>query len=296
MKKILLLCLCTLLMAAVLTGCGCDHVWKDANCETPKTCSECGETEGAPLGHVWNAATCDAAKTCEVCKKTEGQALSHTWLDATCEAPKTCETCKKTEGEALGHTWLDATTEAPKTCETCGATEGTPIEVDSRFNTAACQELFGTWQGVVEYDLEASGIDIEGKDYVIGLVISCTFQNDGTFSAHMEFEDTFVSMMREYTIEATYISLEAEGVARDQADDYMLMVFEMTIEEYVDSMIAELDFTSYFPDIEMVYYVEDGVIYSGEDWESEMNPLPWEIREGSLYAEDDGIEIELIKQ
>ncbi len=132
----------------------CSHKWEDADCETPKTCSECGKTEGKATGHKWDDATCQAPKTCSVCGETEGKASEHTWDDATCEypmicskcgetmgsatghswsdasceAPQICSKCGKTQGRALGHVWMDATYDAPKTCSECGATEGSPLE------------------------------------------------------------------------------------------------------------------------------------------------------------------------
>ena len=102
MKKLWAIVLLVCLLA--LSGCGHEHTWTNANCTTPKTCSECGETEGEALAHTWKDATCTSPKTCSVCKKTEGNALAHTWKDATCSAPKTCSVCKATEGEALAHT------------------------------------------------------------------------------------------------------------------------------------------------------------------------------------------------
>ena len=55
----------------------CGHDWIDANCNNPKTCSICGETEGAALGHSWNGATCSTPKTCTACGESEGSALGH---------------------------------------------------------------------------------------------------------------------------------------------------------------------------------------------------------------------------
>ena len=78
------------------------------------TCTLCGhsytETIPAP-GHSWADATCETAKTCSVCGATEGGILGHAWVDATCTAPKTCSRCGKTEGEAPGHTPGDAVRE-----------------------------------------------------------------------------------------------------------------------------------------------------------------------------------------
>ncbi len=244
-KKITLLCLCTLLLAAVLTGCGCDHAWTDANCETPKTCSECGETEG----------------------------------------------------EALGHKWLDATTEAPQTCETCGLTEGTPIEVDPRFTTAACKLLFGTWTGVAYWNVEESGVDIPGKDYLIGIIESLTFRNDGTVSVNMRTADDAEEIMTEYMIEVFYAIFAEKGFSREETAANAKETYGMSLEEYVALQVSEMNYKEYFVlDQEMVYYVEDGVIYTGKDWDSEMNPLSFEIREESLYGMQGKMEFELFKE
>ncbi len=91
-----------LLIFIILTKtCLVYHDWKEATCESPKTCGRCGETEGEPLGHDWVDADCESPKTCIRCKKTEGNPLGHQWVDATCKDPKTCSRCKKTEGTVL---------------------------------------------------------------------------------------------------------------------------------------------------------------------------------------------------
>ena len=109
------------------------HTWVEADCETPKTCSVCGETEGEALGHTWVDADCETPKTCSVCGETEGEALGHTWVEADCVTPKTCSVCGKTEGEALGHAWGEWITDVEPTeeedgakhrvCGTCGENE-----------------------------------------------------------------------------------------------------------------------------------------------------------------------------
>lgn len=107
MKKEIQKWLCgvgALAMCVMLTGCGHKHTWVEATCTEPRTCTECGETEGEPLGH--------------------------TWAEATCTEPKTCKECGETEGEPLGHTWIEANYQDPKTCSVCGATEGEPLTAD----------------------------------------------------------------------------------------------------------------------------------------------------------------------
>ena len=89
------------LIMSLLVGCGHEHTWTEATCTEPKTCSECGETDGEPLGHTWVEATCAEPKHCSECGETEGEALEHTWTEATYQQAKTCSVCETTEGEPL---------------------------------------------------------------------------------------------------------------------------------------------------------------------------------------------------
>ncbi len=91
----------TLGVCVMLMGCGHEHTWTEATCTEPKTCSECGETEGEALGHTWVEATCAEPKHCSVCGETEGEALEHTWIEANYQKAKTCSVCETTEGEPL---------------------------------------------------------------------------------------------------------------------------------------------------------------------------------------------------
>lgn len=150
-KRKILFLVVLILMLAMLSGCCLKHEWKKATCVNPKTCKECGKTEGEPRGHSWEDATCEDPETCSFCDETRGDPLDHEWEEATCETPRTCGLCGLTEGEVLdhdwkaptctdpgicrlcekegepaqGHTWTEATCLAPKTCEICGETEGT---------------------------------------------------------------------------------------------------------------------------------------------------------------------------
>ena len=163
MKKRIIAMVMALACMLALAGCGCDHDWEYADCTTPKTCSECGETKGEPLGHDWKDATCSAPKTCADCGATEGSALPHTWTAATCQTPETCSVCGATSGSPLSHDWMDATYDDPKTCRNCGATEGEPLErtssafASSSTYTAICaifQENFADNNPTFDFDAE----------------------------------------------------------------------------------------------------------------------------------------------
>lgn len=123
MKKSLFI-LIAFLLVLVLGGCRCEHVWQEATCIMPKTCTECGATEDEALGHKWKDATCTTPQICVVCDATGDEAKGHNWINATCTTAKTCEVCQSTEGEALGHRWEKATCKTPKRCVTCDVTEG----------------------------------------------------------------------------------------------------------------------------------------------------------------------------
>ncbi len=125
MKKKMSVFVYAALLAAILTGCGCKHEdWNEATCQAPKTCAECGATEGEALEHDWTDASCSAPKTCKTCELTEGEPMEHVWVEATCKKPKHCENCDATEGEALEHQWQPADCETPKKCSVCYKTEG----------------------------------------------------------------------------------------------------------------------------------------------------------------------------
>lgn len=83
----------------MFTGCGHEHTWIEATCTEPKTCSECGETEGDSLGHTWVEATCSESKHCSVCGEIEGEPLEHTMTEANYQQTATSEECGATVGD-----------------------------------------------------------------------------------------------------------------------------------------------------------------------------------------------------
>ncbi|MBQ3235572.1 MAG: InlB B-repeat-containing protein, partial [Clostridia bacterium] len=147
-----------------LTACGGhEHAYTDV--VTPPTCTEqgftthtceCGDvkvdTYVNATGHTWVAADCDTKRTCSVCGTTDGEPLGHSFTtytsnnDATCLADgtktATCsrEGCNETEtitdvGSKLSHSYanyvynndakcgVDGTETGTCTTENCGATD-----------------------------------------------------------------------------------------------------------------------------------------------------------------------------
>ena len=296
MKKKLFCLTLALMLVLTLSACGCKHeTWIEADCVNPKTCADCGETEGAPLGHSWFAATCENAKTCEVCSVTEGDALGHSWVDATCETPKNCSTCGKTEGDALGHNWADATTEAPKTCSACGQTDGERIITDARFTTASTKALYGTW--ICRIDMDGEMMDLEDFDGTLPVNLVISMCNDGQFHMHMEVADqeAFYAAMKDYTMNTMYAEFAASGLSEAEADVAMKETYGMTTEEYVDFALGQLDFNSLFAtfNFQMVYYVDGNTLYTANTWGAEMSPTTFTLNGNTLtidgFADEIGI-------
>lgn len=105
------------------------HNWQDATCTEPRTCAECGETDGEPLGHDYQGGDCLNPPVCTRCGASASFRGDHVWVGPTCTEPETCIVCGKQPffSFANGHEWVDATCYAPKTCAVCGATEGEPV-------------------------------------------------------------------------------------------------------------------------------------------------------------------------
>ena len=82
MKKVLSLIAILCMAIVFFAGCDfipesttkapCEHDWVDATCTEPKTCSACGETEGAALGHTEETVAGTAA-TCTEPGMTDGK-------------------------------------------------------------------------------------------------------------------------------------------------------------------------------------------------------------------------------
>ena len=69
-------------------------------------CKICGlefESEISAKGHIYKEATCTHPKTCTVCGDIEGSGLGHDFASATCSTPAICKRCGATSGSALGH-------------------------------------------------------------------------------------------------------------------------------------------------------------------------------------------------
>lgn len=262
MKRAISILALTLVCLLVLAGCGCEHEWAAADCDTPKTCNLCAETEG--------------------------EALGHTWADATCTVPKTCSACQETEGEALGHTWTDATTEAPKTCTVCAATEGERIITDPRFTTATASPILGSWSYVIPVTGEEMGI--EGFEGQLDMRMSFDFGPAGDLEiiVGVEDEDAYMAAMRTILIDSLYAEFELQGMNKEEADAAMVATYGLTMEQFADVSLATVDASQLEQTLTFVYYVEDDQIYVGLSWDATvMEPTAFTVEGDTLTMYED---------
>lgn len=292
-KKRLLPALLAVILVVLLSACGCKHEsWTDADCVTPKTCGQCGETEGEPAGHDYLEADCVTPKKCSLCGETEGQPLGHDWLEAECLTPKTCAHCGLTEGEPAGHDWLDATTEEPRTCARCAVTEGERIMTDPRFTTAANEMLFGVWEGLLTVPADSLDMGLRHTDAMLEMTYRVEFFPDGTMTVkRVPVDDAeFVRAMVASEVEYVYLRFEYDGYTRKEADAAIRKTYDQTMEEYVAEQLGIVDVEALFRDRveQYVYYLEDGNLYRAPDWSSRMTANACAVENGVLLLSLDG--------
>lgn len=127
MRKTWIFMAIMLVFLLVAVGCAHSHDWEEADCTTPRHCSDCGETFGQAEGHFWTPATCTQAKQCTKCGETEGEPEAHLWLDSTCQEPKRCLNCGTVEGEPGDHSWKPGNDTTPEICSVCNEMKPLPL-------------------------------------------------------------------------------------------------------------------------------------------------------------------------
>ena len=193
-----------------------EHTWVEATCVAPKTCSDCGATEGEALGHTeevvpGKAATCTEdgyidGKKCSVC----GEVLvaqdtiyakgEHTWEAADCENPKTCSDCGETEGEALGHDMDGVPCDGAATCKNgCGYSvenlghidENLDIECDREGCTKKMAPKADSTLSVFTANCLGSKLSVDAAYYVEGTIVEVLDARNGIFLVSDGGEETF---------------------------------------------------------------------------------------------------------
>lgn len=289
MKKISML-LATALVCILLSGCGCEHEWREATCIAPKTCALCDKTEGEVGDHKWIDATCTEPKTCVTCSQTEGDALNHTWTEATCTNPKTCFVCGVAAGDALGHTWVDATCIAPKTCKRCGHAEGSTTDhqwKEATIRAAKTCEVCGKTEGE---PLPTSYFSIDREDFLdlFYATVAKEFDIGEKFmgSHPLHFKDKFLTLFIHqyptYSDDDPELWNKLEIIVNDPSSvEYNSNIAEYAVE--IGTKCAQI-LDSTFGDNDILDAFAYGADTASKEWSENYNKLEfWYSKNGFDY-------------
>jgi len=133
------------------------------------------------------------------------------------------------------------------------------------------------------YRLLLLGIpDFEGD---LSFVYNLEFGNAGDMSLMLQIgdEDSFMKAIILASVASTYAELEAQNISKEEADAAMEQEFGMDVEAYMRATMENISMNdllaSVFSAIDLggVYYVENGQIYAGSDWNAEMDPSDFSL-------------------
>jgi hypothetical protein len=188
--------------------------------------------------------------------------------------------------------------------ETLYDASGNPADFSDRFDPEACKDFVGTWKAELDLlemmagEMEGEGVQLpDDFAYSCNAVMSLIFRNDGTYSAILSVDpEEYKTMLIELTVEIMYISFEEEGMTRDEADVAFKAMMNMTIREYVvlsleeggDELLDSLNETA-----NGVYYVQDDMIYLGENWSQQMEGGKYAFENGALTLTEPEMEMEI---
>lgn len=158
---------------------------------------------------------------------------------------------------------------------------GDIVDSADKFDPEACAPLFGTWLGMITLDPSETGLPTS-----IRYEVALTFHADGRISASMTAN---IGDVKAATVEKLYQTFEMMGMTRADADAAFMQNAGMTIDEYVDVMLAsgesDIELTQEF---DGVYYAENGQIFASESWTDEMAPADFTLEGNQLTLSMDG--------
>ena len=81
-------------------------------------------------------------------------------------------------------------------------------------------------------------------------------------------------------------------LSKEEADQMMLASSDMTVSEYVDTVLQQVDFSELFATFhtQEVYYVQDGQLFAAINWDAAFEGKTFTLTDGKLVIE--GITLE----
>lgn len=184
-------------------------------------------------------------------------------------------------GDCYNEYWVDA--------------DGNLIDRSEKFNADAAAPLIGTWSS--EMDIaDFMGTEELEFDYSCMATITMTFTSTGDVFYKISVDtDEYKNLVANIAEESLYAMYMEDGMSRDEADAAFYQETGMTIPEYVQSAMEEDE--SYFEEMlaEMnqeetgVYYVDDGILYIGDNWNSPLDGGEYTIDNDTFKLMDEDL-------
>jgi len=219
MKKKLLTAVISVFCAVFLTACQCQHDWVAADCTTAKTCVNCKEVIGEPVGHTWTPATCTKAKTCSACGREEGLPESHSWEPATCTRPMRCRNCHTVSGAVAEHDWVGAVNMSGIEGRICVNCQEIEMNTDTWTPLTECEKLYasneeahladikvGNWETRAGELPDAIRFCVSGKESYKNMHY-CSYKLDGRYN-HLSGLLSFMDKSDKYATAKIQIYLD----------------------------------------------------------------------------------------
>ncbi len=124
------------------------------------------------------------------------------------------------------------------------------------------------------------GAEIGISSMKIAMKMTITFAKDGEMfvTTQLKNADTFQSDLAQALEQMLYTQYANEGLDRSQADAACQAQHGRTVTEFCQFRASQVSKSMKTTD-EGVYYVEEGLLYTAEDWGSDMKEETFEITE-----------------
>ena len=163
--------------------------------------------------------------------------------------------------------------------------QGDPVDYSGRFNAAACAALLGSWSG--EMLLDSQTLDSQLPEFQLKARFHLTFDENGVMTVIYTMEK---ADLRQAIIDATIQLLRQQlGPERSQAelDEMIRSQYYKPMQKYVETAVDEMDLDKMcYIKIRYCYFVENGWLYTADDWQSIPDGSPFTLSGDQLTFTD----------
>ena len=163
--------------------------------------------------------------------------------------------------------------------------QGNPVNYADHFDPAACAALLGSWSG--EMLLDSQMLDSKLPNFQLTARFHLTFDENGVMTVIYTMEK---ADLRQAIIDATIQLLRQQlGPERSQAelDEMIRSQYYKPMQKYVETAVDEMDLDKMcYIKIRYCYFVENGWLYTADDWQSIPDGSPFTLSGDQLTFTD----------